>query len=60
MAKTAASMVRELMLKPNKASMANVPIKQTGMVTKGISEALSVRRKMKITKATSTTASPMV
>ena len=60
MASTKASMVNELMEKPNKAIMEKVPISATGMVTKGMMEARKVRRKKKITKATNTTASRIV
>ena len=59
-ASTSASMVSELTVKPNKAISAKVPIKDTGMVTSGMMEARKVRRKTKITRATSTMASTMV
>ena len=60
MARTSASNVSVLMVKPAKAMMANVPTKLTGMVMMGIMEARTVRRKTKITSATKTTASIMV
>ena len=60
MASTKASRVKVLMENPNKAIKAKVPIKLTGIVTKGMIEARTVRRKTKITKATSTAASTMV
>ena len=53
-------MVKVLTVKPNNAINANVPTKQTGMVTKGMMDARKVRRKTKITKATNTIASMMV
>jgi len=48
------------MVKPASAIMAKVPIRLTGMVMIGMMEARMVRRKTKITSATSTTASTMV
>ncbi len=48
------------MVNPASAIMAKVPIKLTGIVTIGIMEARIVRKKTKITKATSSTASVMV
>jgi hypothetical protein len=60
MASTSASSVSVLMEKPNSAIRAKAPIRLTGMVTSGITEARRVRRNTKITSATSTTASAMV
>ena len=60
MASTSASSVSVLIEKPNSAISANAPIRLTGMVTMGMMEARSVRRKTKITSATSSTASKMV
>ncbi len=60
MASTRASSVSVLMEKPNKAISANEPIRLTGMVIKGMTEARSVRRNTKMTSATSTAASAMV
>ena len=60
MASTSASSVSVLMVKPASAISANAPIRLTGIVTIGMIEARSVRRKTKITSATSTTASAMV
>ena len=48
------------MLKPASAIIENTPIRLTGMVTSGITDARSVRRKTKTTSATSTTASAAV
>ena len=59
-ASTRASMVSELIEKPNKAIIEKVPINATGMVTSGMMEARKVRRKKKITNATNTTASRIV
>ena len=59
-ASTKANIVRVLTVNPNKAINAKVPIKQTGIVTKGMMDARKVLRKRKITKATSTIASTMV
>ncbi|MDT4852306.1 hypothetical protein FQZ97_865310 [compost metagenome] len=56
MASTRASSVRVLMEKPNSAISANEPIRLTGMVINGMTDARSVRRKTKITSATSTMA----
>jgi hypothetical protein len=60
MASTRASSVRVLMVKPARAISANEPIRLTGMVTSGMIDARSVRRKTKTTSATSTTASATV
>ncbi len=60
MASTSASSVSVLMEKPNRSISAKEPIRLTGMVISGMTEARRVRRKTKITRATSTTASAMV
>ena len=60
MASTSASSVSVLMVKPASAISAKVPTRLTGMVMMGMIDARKVRRKTKITSATSTTASPMV
>ena len=59
-ASTRASSVRVLMVKPASAIMAKVPIRLTGIVTIGMIDARTVRRKTKITSATSRIASAMV
>ena len=59
-ASTIASSVSVLIEKPNAYISANAPIRQTGIVTSGISVARSERRKKKITSTTSTTASAIV
>ncbi|MNW23214.1 hypothetical protein D3C71_2251850 [compost metagenome] len=46
--------------KPASDISAKLPTRLTGMVTMGMMEARAVRRKTKITSATSTTASAMV
>ena len=60
MASTIASRVSVLMVKPIASSSVKVAISEIGMVTIGISEARSERRKKTITSTTSTIASPMV
>ena len=60
MASTRASSVSVLMVKPASAIMAKVPTRLTGMVTIGMIDARTVRRKTKITSATSRMASVMV
>ncbi|MCY1380002.1 hypothetical protein D9M69_677790 [compost metagenome] len=55
-----ASRVRVLMVKPIRLIRAKAPISDTGMVTSGIRVARSERRKMKIIRMTSATASQMV
>ncbi len=59
-ASTSDSSVSVLMVKPAAAIRAKAPIRLTGMVTSGMIEARKVRRKTNTTRATSTTASPMV
>jgi primosomal protein N' len=53
-ARTRASSVNVLMLKPAIAILAKVPIRATGIVTKGMMDARRVRKNTKITSATST------
>ena len=60
MASTSASSVSVLMVKPNSAISAKAPIRLTGMVMIGMIDARTVRRKTKITSATSRIASPIV
>jgi len=60
MASTSANSVSVLMEKPNKDMRANAPIRLTGMVMSGMSEARTERRNTKMTSVTSTTASAMV
>ena len=60
MASTMASRVRVLMVKPISDIRAKAPISDTGMVTNGISVARNERRKMKMIRMTSATASQMV
>ena len=60
MASTMASSVSVLIVKPMANSSVNVAISEIGMVTMGISEARSDRRKKMITSTTSRIASPMV
>ena len=57
MASTSASSVSVLTVKPASAISENAPTRLTGMVTSGMKDARTVRRKMNTTKATSTTAS---
>ena len=59
-AKTSASKVSVLTLKPASAISAKAPISATGIVNSGISDARKVRRNTKMTSATNTTASAMV
>ncbi len=59
-ASTSASSVSVLMVKPASAIIAKVPIRLTGIVTIGMIDARSVRRKTKITSATSRIASAIV
>ena len=59
-ANTSASNVNVLTEKPATAISANEPIRLTGMVTSGMIDARSVRRKTNTTSATSATASPIV
>ncbi|MCY1547164.1 hypothetical protein D9M68_832020 [compost metagenome] len=60
MASTSASSVSVLMEKQNRPMRANEPIRLTGIVTSGMMDERMVRRKTKMTSATSTTASAMV
>ena len=60
MASTSDSSVSVLMLKPASAISEKVPIRLTGMVTSGMIDARSVRRKTNTTSATSTTDSATV
>ena len=60
MASTIASSVSVLMLKPSISMIAKLAISEIGMVTTGMNDALSVRRKTKITKTTRRTASKIV
>ena len=60
MASTMASSVSVLMLKPSANISVKVAISEIGMVTIGMIEARSERRKKKITSTTSTIASTMV
>ena len=59
-ASTIASSVSVLIVKPNAYMMKNAPVSATGMVISGMMVARRLRRKKKMTMATSTTASPMV
>ena len=59
-ASTIARRVSVLIEKPKAYISANAPTRLTGMVTSGISVARNERRKKKITRTTSTTASAMV
>ena len=60
MARTSASSVRVLTVKPAAYISAKAPISDTGMVTSGISEARTLRRKKNTTSATRITASAIV
>ena len=60
MANTKANIVKVLTVNPHKAISANVPIKQTGIVTKGMMDARKVLKKTKMTNDTNTIASKMV
>ena len=60
MASTSESSVNVLTVKPAADMSVNTPMRLTGMVTSGITEARRVRRKTKTTSATSTTASSVV
>ncbi len=60
MASTMASSVSVFTLKPKRYMNMNAPTSDTGIVTSGISVARRLRRKRKITSATSSTASTMV
>ena len=60
MASTRASSVSVLIEKPASCMSAKLPTRLTGIVTSGMMEARSVRRKTKMTTATSSTASAMV
>ena len=60
MASTSASSVSVLIEKPASCISAKAPIRLTGMVTMGMIDARTVRRKTKITSATSAIASTMV
>ena len=60
MASTMASRVSVLTVKPNAYMSANAPMRETGMVTSGISVARRLRRNSKITPMTRTTAMPTV
>ncbi|MNE11483.1 hypothetical protein D3C80_1042430 [compost metagenome] len=60
MARTMASRVSRLMLKPNRLMIAAAPISDSGMVTSGISTVRSEPRNRKITTATMITASTRV
>ena len=60
MASTSASSVSVLTVKPASAMSAKAPIRLTGIVTSGMIDARSVRRKTNTTSATSTTASATV
>ena len=60
MASTSDSSVSVLMVKPAAAMMPKAPIRLTGIVTNGMIDARTVRRKTKTTSATSSMASAMV
>ena len=60
MARTMASSVSVFTLKPKRYMNVNAPTSETGIVTSGITVARRLRRKRKITTATSTIASTMV
>ena len=59
-ASTSASKVSVLIEKPSAYIKAQAPINETGIVTSGTMAARRLRRKNRITKATSTTASKIV
>jgi hypothetical protein len=60
MARTSASSVSVLIVKPSTSISAKAPISDTGIVTSGISVARKLRRKTKMISSTSNIASPIV